>query len=80
MSRPSFSIRSALTLSLLTVTASVPCTDLPKIAPATRADRALIDDLLVAYCRQLAFGQHDFSHWFALNNLLEVNGEVAHGK
>jgi hypothetical protein len=46
----------------------------------TLLDRAQIEDLLVDYYAQLGRGNHDFSHWFAEDGVLDVNGEVGRGR
>jgi len=54
--------------------------DTPKITAETLVDRAMIEDLLVDYYANLGGGKHDFSHWFAPDGILDVNGEVGQGK
>jgi len=44
------------------------------------ADRAQIEDLLVAYYGQLGAGRHDFGSYYVADGVLDVNGLVAKGK
>lgn len=75
-----------LPLSLLLATGALAlgsmarAADAPKITAETLVDRAMIEDLLVDYYSQLGAGKHDFSHWFAADGILDVNGEIGQGK
>jgi hypothetical protein len=51
-----------------------------RITVDTLVDRAEIEELIVDYYAQLGRGAHDFSHWFAPDGILDVNGEVGQGR
>lgn len=51
-----------------------------RITAQTLVDRAEIEELIVDYYAQLGRGAHDFSHWFAVDGILDVNGEVGQGR
>lgn len=51
-----------------------------RITAETLVDRAEIEELIVDYYAQLGRGAHDFSHWFAPDGILDVNGEVGQGR
>lgn len=72
--------RTLLAAGALSLGPLASAADAPTITPETLVDRAMIEELLVDYYSQLGSGKHDFSHWFAPDGILDVNGEVGQGK
>ena len=80
MSARNVSLTTLLAAAALSLCQAGTAAEASKITSETLVDRAMIEDLLVDYYANLGGGKHDFSHWFASDGILDVNGEIGQGK